>query len=185
MRYRDLLGVKWSKRLRRRPHRPRLRRRVNRPSRWLEQIRRAALCSGQTSAGRRGKTRGRSTHDRIVRHRGYARQAPGLCWFARSSTISHRSSTSCGLAWKTKYRWELHSHGLPEGYDKLVVADIIALLIEALKGIGATDSKLIRPRLKPTTTIPAAPTPPDQTPPHSAVSDFPIGWVKGVFDVTT
>jgi hypothetical protein len=25
------------------------------------------------------------------------------------------------------------------------------------------------------TTIPAAPTPPDQTPPHSAASDFPIG----------
>jgi hypothetical protein len=30
----------------------------------------------------------------------------------------------------------LHSYGLPEGYDKLVVADIIGLLIEALKGIG-------------------------------------------------
>ena len=26
-----------------------------------------------------------------------------------------------------KYRWELHSYGLPEGYDKLVVADIIVL----------------------------------------------------------
>jgi hypothetical protein len=33
-----------------------------------------------------------------------------------------------------KYRWELHSYGLAEGYDKLVVADIIGLLIEALKG---------------------------------------------------
>ena len=32
-----------------------------------------------------------------------------------------------------------------------------------------------RRTLKPTTTIPAAPTPPDQTPPHFAVSDFPIG----------
>jgi hypothetical protein len=42
-----------------------------------------------------------------------------------------------------KYRWELHSHGLPDGYDKLVVADTIGLLIEALKGIGATDNKLI------------------------------------------
>ena len=31
----------------------------------------------------------------------------------------------------------------------------------------------------------AAPTPPDQAPPHSAVSDFPICCVKGVFDVTT
>jgi hypothetical protein len=41
-----------------------------------------------------------------------------------------------------KYRWELHSHGPPEEYDKLVVADIITLLIEA-HGIGATDNKLI------------------------------------------
>ena len=73
------------------------------------------------------------------------------------------------------------SYGLPEGYDKLVVADIIVLLIEALKGIGATDNRLISPpttssyrvTLKPTTTIPAAPR--DQAPPHSAVSDFPIG----------
>jgi hypothetical protein len=30
----------------------------------------------------------------------------------------------------------LHSYGLPEGYDKLLVADIIVWLIEALKGIG-------------------------------------------------
>ena len=43
-----------------------------------------------------------------------------------------------------KYRWELHSYGLAEGYDKLVVSDIIALLIEALKGIGATDNKLLQ-----------------------------------------
>ena len=35
-----------------------------------------------------------------------------------------------------KYRWELHSYGLPEGYHKLIVTDIIALLIEALKDIG-------------------------------------------------
>jgi hypothetical protein len=33
-----------------------------------------------------------------------------------------------------KYRWELHSYGLPEGHEKLVVADIIVLLIDALKG---------------------------------------------------
>jgi O-methyltransferase involved in polyketide biosynthesis len=32
-----------------------------------------------------------------------------------------------------------------------------------------------RPTLKPTTTIPVNPTPPDQTPPHSAMSDFLIG----------
>jgi hypothetical protein len=42
-----------------------------------------------------------------------------------------------------------------------------------------------RSTLKPTITIRAAPTPPDQAPPHSAVSDFPIGSVNGVFDVTT
>jgi hypothetical protein len=47
-----------------------------------------------------------------------------------------------------KYRWELHRYGLPEGYDKLVVADIIVLLIEALKGIGATDNKLIQAHTK-------------------------------------
>jgi hypothetical protein len=35
-----------------------------------------------------------------------------------------------------KYRWELHSYGLPNGCDKLVVADIIDLLIEALRGDG-------------------------------------------------
>jgi hypothetical protein len=92
------------------------------------------------------------------------------------STISHPSSTSCGLGSKTdKYRWELHSYGLPEGYDRQVVADVIALLIEALKGIGIADNKLCRLTPKPTITIPAAPTPRDQASPHSALSDFPIG----------
>jgi hypothetical protein len=33
-----------------------------------------------------------------------------------------------------KYRWELHSYGLPDGYDKHVVTEIIALLKDALKG---------------------------------------------------
>jgi hypothetical protein len=47
-----------------------------------------------------------------------------------------------------KYRWELHSYGLAEGCDKLVISDIIALLIEALKGIGATDNKLIQAHTK-------------------------------------
>ena len=42
-----------------------------------------------------------------------------------------------------KYRWELHSYGLAEGYDKLVVSDIIALLIEALKAIGVADNSLL------------------------------------------
>jgi hypothetical protein len=41
-----------------------------------------------------------------------------------------------------KYRWELHSYGLPDGYDRLVVSDIIELLIEALKGICVADKKL-------------------------------------------
>lgn len=41
-----------------------------------------------------------------------------------------------------KYRCELHSYGLAEGYDKLVVSVIIALLIEALKCIGVADNKL-------------------------------------------
>jgi hypothetical protein len=47
-----------------------------------------------------------------------------------------------------KYRWELHSYGLPDGYDKLIVCDIIDPLIEALKGIGATDNKLLQAHTK-------------------------------------
>jgi hypothetical protein len=47
-----------------------------------------------------------------------------------------------------KYRWELHSYGLAEGYDKLVVSDIIALLIDALKGIGVADNKLLGAHVK-------------------------------------
>ena len=47
-----------------------------------------------------------------------------------------------------KYRWELNSYGLPEGYDKLVISDIIALLIEALTGIGATDNTLLQAHTK-------------------------------------
>jgi hypothetical protein len=42
----------------------------------------------------------------------------------------------------------LHSYGLPEGYNKLVVGDIIVLLIDALKGIGATDNKLLQAHTK-------------------------------------
>ena len=33
-----------------------------------------------------------------------------------------------------KYRGELHSYGLPQGYDKLVVADIIVLLDRGPQG---------------------------------------------------
>ena len=82
-----------------------------------------------------------------------------------------------------KYRWELHSYGLGEGYDKRVVSDIIAMLIEALKGIGVADSISLRRTSTPRATIPPARAPPDQTPPHLEVSDCPIGSVKGVFDV--
>jgi peptide subunit release factor RF-3 len=42
----------------------------------------------------------------------------------------------------------LHSYGQTEGYDKLVVVDTIVLLIEALKGIGATDNKLMQAHTK-------------------------------------
>ena len=42
----------------------------------------------------------------------------------------------------------MHNYGLAEGYDKLVVSDIIALLIEALKGIGVADNKLMQASLK-------------------------------------
>jgi hypothetical protein len=47
-----------------------------------------------------------------------------------------------------KYRWELYSYGLPDGYDKLVASDIIDLLIEALKGIGVARNKLVHAQLK-------------------------------------
>jgi hypothetical protein len=42
----------------------------------------------------------------------------------------------------------LHSYGLPEGYDRQVIADVIALLIEALKGIGIADNKLLQAHTK-------------------------------------
>jgi hypothetical protein len=47
-----------------------------------------------------------------------------------------------------KYCWELHSYGLPEGQDRQVVADVIALLAEALKGIGNADNKLLQAHTK-------------------------------------
>jgi hypothetical protein len=66
----------------------------------------------------------------------------------------------------------LHSYGLTEGYDKLVVSDIVALLIEALKGIGVADNNLLGAHIKAKSHIPPAPTPPDRTPPHAAASNF-------------
>jgi hypothetical protein len=39
-----------------------------------------------------------------------------------------------------RYRWELYSYGLPDGYDKLVASEIMADLSEALtKMAGARD----------------------------------------------
>jgi hypothetical protein len=69
-----------------------------------------------------------------------------------------------------KYRWEL--------------SDIIVLLIEALKASASPITVSLARTSRPRATIQPAP-PPDQTPPHSAVSDCPIGCVKGVFDATT
>ena len=42
----------------------------------------------------------------------------------------------------------MHRYGLPEGNDKLVVVHIIGLLIEALKGIGIADNKLLQAHTK-------------------------------------
>ena len=47
-----------------------------------------------------------------------------------------------------KYRWELYSYGLAEGYDKQVVGDIIDLLIEALVGIGTANARLTHAQIK-------------------------------------
>jgi hypothetical protein len=56
-----------------------------------------------------------------------------------------------------KYRWELHSYGLPEGYDRQVVTDVIALLVEALKGIGIADNKLLGAHTKANGHSPSSP----------------------------
>jgi hypothetical protein len=66
-----------------------------------------------------------------------------------------------------KYRWELHGYGLPEGYDRHVVAEDIALLFEALKGIGIADNKLLQAHTKADCHNPSSPdtTPPDQARP--------------------
>jgi hypothetical protein len=47
-----------------------------------------------------------------------------------------------------KYRWELHSYGLPDGYGKQVVAEIIKSLTEALKSIGVADNNLLSAHTK-------------------------------------
>lgn len=47
-----------------------------------------------------------------------------------------------------KYRWELHSYGLPDGYDKHVVTEIIASLNDALNHIGDADNNLLSAHTK-------------------------------------
>ncbi|AWG50361.1 Uncharacterised protein [Mycobacteroides abscessus subsp. abscessus] len=47
-----------------------------------------------------------------------------------------------------KYRWELHHFGLDDGYDKFVVSEIIARLVEALRGLGAADLNLMHASVK-------------------------------------
>jgi hypothetical protein len=47
-----------------------------------------------------------------------------------------------------KYRWELYGYRLPDGYDKLVASDIIALLVEALKSVSVARNKLTHAHLK-------------------------------------
>ncbi len=41
-----------------------------------------------------------------------------------------------------KYRWELHSYGLPDGYDKLVVTPVSS------SGVGGYAAILVRSRLR-------------------------------------
>jgi hypothetical protein len=47
-----------------------------------------------------------------------------------------------------KYRWELYSFGVPDGYGKLIASDIIAELTESIKGIGAGRSRLVHAHIK-------------------------------------
>lgn len=42
----------------------------------------------------------------------------------------------------------MHSYELAEGYDKLVVTEIIGLLIDALKSIGTANNKLAHAQIK-------------------------------------
>ena len=55
-----------------------------------------------------------------------------------------------------KYRWELYGYRLPDGYDKLVASDIIALLVEALKSVSVARNNSHMLTSKPTTTTPTA-----------------------------
>jgi hypothetical protein len=47
-----------------------------------------------------------------------------------------------------KYRWELYSYGVPDGYDKLIASDVITELIESIKGIGAGRNRLVYAHIK-------------------------------------
>jgi hypothetical protein len=85
-------------------------------------------------------TESSDTSERPAKPQDYA----GLC--AELATFVNDFSPLINELWPRledrKYRWELHSYGLSEGYDKLVFVDIIVLLIEALKAIVAADNKL-------------------------------------------
>ena len=57
--------------------------------------------------------------------------------------------------------------------------------VNSYDNAGANKLKFAQAHTKPTTaTLEAPGTPHDQAPTHSEVSDFPIGRVKGIFDVT-
>jgi hypothetical protein len=55
------------------------------------------------------------------------------------------------------------------------LTNVIVLLSEALKGMGATDKKLIQAHTKGNHHSPIGPPPYDQAPPYSEVSDLPLG----------
>ena len=74
-------------------------------------------------------------------------------------------------AFFTPYRFLTHSW--VETYLRLMFLAKVSLVGRPFRFENGVVVALSTPFL--CTTIPAAPTPPDQTPPHSAASDFPIG----------
>jgi hypothetical protein len=56
-----------------------------------------------------------------------------------------------------KYRLELHSFGLSEGHDKHVVADVVAMLVEALTCIVTADNMLLGAHTKADCHTPSSP----------------------------
>jgi hypothetical protein len=108
------------------------------------------LHSGARRCQRAGGT---SPHERTVRHSDTpARPQDYAALRAELAELTNDFTPVITELWPRledhKYRWELHSYGLPEGYDRQVVTDVIALLIEALKSIGITDNKLLEAHIK-------------------------------------